>query len=236
MFNERLVRKGKAHSISSLAQAGRVAVGNASAHQHELGRRGWTPAKTDELSAEVDALLKDEAARTGARVDALESTQLEEAGRVEVKSLVRQLGMAMRILCREGAIEGLTPDHFAVGDAMTGTPKMLVYLERTIPLAARLDAHLTRFFDGARVSELLEAARARLAAADTGQETARASLPADTLAVLERKGRILDLIDELNTVARIAFDGQAEVRAKFNKDILLRAARTTGGRETVDSL
>ncbi|MBU1509712.1 hypothetical protein KKD52_05075, partial [Myxococcota bacterium] len=49
---------------------------------------------------------------------------------------------------------------------------------------------------------------------------------------LELKGRLLDLIDELNGVARIAFDGQAEKRARFNKDMLLRARRggTADGR------
>ncbi len=82
----------------------------------------------------------------------------------------------------------------AVGDQMRGTPMMLSYLERTIPLAARIDAPLARFFGGARVSELMAQARTRLAQADTAQETARAALPADTAAVLERKGRILDLV------------------------------------------
>ena len=115
-------------------------------------------------------MLKAESAKSGARIDALGSTVFEEAGRVEVKSLVRQFNAAVKIVCRDGAVEGLTSEHFAVGDAMTGTPKMLIYLER--------------------------------------------------------KGRILDMIDELNTIARIAFDGEAEIRAKFNKDLLLRSART----------
>ncbi len=226
MANERLISKGKAHSIPTVAQLGRVAVGNASAHQEKLGAAGWTEANTGELEAEVAALLEEDAAKVGARIDAHELVVREEAARLEIKSLVRKVGGAVKILCRDGAVEGLTPEHFAVGDQMRGTPLMLNYLERTIPLAARLDAHLARFFGGSKVSELMSQARTRLAQADTAQETARAALPADTAAVLERKGRILDMVDELNAIARIAFDGQAEICAKFNKDLLLRAVRT----------
>jgi len=56
--------------------------------------------------------------------------------------------------------------------------------------------------------------------ADLNQEQARKDLPQETLALLELKGRVLDLVEELNGVARIAFEGQAELRAKFNKDLL----------------
>ncbi|MBU1239543.1 hypothetical protein KKF84_06610, partial [Myxococcota bacterium] len=70
---------------------------------------------------------------------------------------------------------------------------------------------------------VLRQARERLTAADTRQETARAALPEDTAAVHELKGRILDQVEELNSIAKIAFDGAAEIRAKFNKDLLLRS-------------
>ncbi|MBU1241422.1 hypothetical protein KKF84_03820 [Myxococcota bacterium] len=57
---------------------------------------------------------------------------------------------------------------------------------------------------------------------DTVQETSRLSLPSDTMAVNELKGKILDQVEELNSIAKMAFDGQADLRAKFNKDLLLR--------------
>jgi len=61
--------------------------------------------------------------------------------------------------------------------------------------------------------------------ADRAQENARKALPAKTLERNALKGRVLDLIDELNGIARIAFDDRPELRAKFNKDLLLRDHR-----------
>ncbi|MBU1535408.1 hypothetical protein KKF84_08805, partial [Myxococcota bacterium] len=56
---------------------------------------------------------------------------------------------------------------------------ILVYLERATPLAARLDNHIQRFFAGQKISEILQMVTDKLATADTRQETARASLPAN---------------------------------------------------------
>ena len=36
---------------------------------------------------------------------------------------------------------------------------------------------------------------------------------------------MLDLIEEINGIARIAFEGRSEIRAKFNKDLLYRGRR-----------
>ena len=38
---------------------------------------------------------------------------------------------------------------------------------------------------------------------------------------------MLELIDRINDTAHLAFDGQAEILARFNKDLLLRATRTS---------
>ena len=83
----------------------------------------------------------------------------------------------------------------------------------------------TRFFERQKASELVKAAWERLRAADAVQEKTRLDLPTETLALLELKGRVLDLIEEINGIARIAFEGQAEIRAKFNKDLLYRGRR-----------
>ena len=71
----------------------------------------------------------------------------------------------------------------------------------------------------------MNAAWERLRDADALQEKTRANLPAETLALCELKGRVLDLIEEVNGVARIAFEGQAEIRAQFNKVLLYRGRR-----------
>jgi hypothetical protein len=50
-----------------------------------------------------------------------------------------------------------------------------------------------------------------------------AQVPAATQHLYEAKGRLLEAITELNRIGQIAFDGDASSRARFNKDILLRA-------------
>ncbi len=111
-------------------------------------------------------------------------------------------------------------------DALQSTPEVLAHLSALAPKLIPLDDHLTRFFEGQKASELVKAAWTRLRDADALQEKTRADLPTETLALLELKGQVLDLIEEINGIARIAFEGRAEVRAKFNKDLLYRGRRT----------
>ncbi len=222
MANERLINKGRNHSISTVSQLGRISVGNASAHPEGLAAHGWTQEQTDKLSADILTLMENEASKVEARTAAKNFTTAENQARLDAKAVIRKLREAVKLITRDAPLEGLTANDFVPQKLLTSTPSILVYLERATPLAARLDTHIQRFFPGQKVSELLKQAAARLAEADTRQETARASLPSDTVAVHELKGRILDQVEELNAIARIAFDGQADIRAKFNKDLLLR--------------
>ena len=48
------------------------------------------------------------------------------------------------------------------------------------------------------------------------------------MALYEAKGRLLELIERANRVARIAFDGDAVMCARFNKDLLLRGGKAKG--------
>jgi len=225
MANERLVTKGRMYRSEAVTQQARVAIGNAVAHAPELASAGWQTGNTEELESLLTQLLRAESDKTVARTDAMNLTLGETEAHQEVKATYRKVREALGIVLRDGAVEGLTLDHFTVGDKMRGTANTLLHLERVIPLVARLDAPLSRFFPAQKASELLDAARARLEKADSEQELARGALPTETVSVLELKGRILDLVEELNAIARIAFDGQAELRAKFNKDLLLRGRR-----------
>jgi hypothetical protein len=44
-------------------------------------------------------------------------------------------------------------------------------------------------------------------------------------------GEILDMIEDMNRVAKIGFDGRAEIASQFNKDLILRASRKIKGNE-----
>lgn len=56
-------------------------------------------------------------------------------------------------------------------------------------------------------------------------------MPAETLAVYEKKGRLLEQIEDLNRAGKSVFDGQADKIALFNKDILMRARKTKAKKE-----
>ena len=60
-----------------------------------------------------------------------------------------------------------------------------------------------------------------------------------TLALYENKGRLLNRIEEMNRVARIAFYDQNEIAGQFNKDVLRRGRKsrpkTTPNQQPLDS-
>jgi hypothetical protein len=102
---------------------------------------------------------------------------------------------------------------------------MSKYLGDIIVPATKADGSMATYFQDKKVSELLTAAKAKLDAADTVQEVTVASLPKETRKVYETKGRLLELIEDLNRVARTSFGGDSAKIGLFNKDILLRGAR-----------
>ena len=105
------------------------------------------------------------------------------------------------------------------------------YLNAIAPHVTKLDADLSPFFQKKSASAELAQVKTALDAADTTQEVALAGLPADTLAVYEAKGRVLEAIEDLNAVARNAFDGQAEIVGQFNKDVLNRSRKKRAAKE-----
>jgi hypothetical protein len=58
------------------------------------------------------------------------------------------------------------------------------------------------------------------------QENARAALPEETANIYVLAGEILDAVETVNRIAKIAFDGRAEIMAQFNKDLTLRGGKT----------
>ncbi len=227
MLNARLVEKGKPFSVDSLLQQGRVIHELVREYQADLARRGFDETRAAAYKQQLDLLSGFIGDLGVARDGAKALTSDEGLARSEGKALVRSLREALRILLKDGPVEGVSMEQFAMnGNNMQSTKDVLAYLNAMASKVAPLDAHLARFFEGQKASELVRAAWERLSDADALQEKTRLDLPNETLALLELKGRVLDLIEEINGVARIAFEGQAEIRGKFNKDLLYRGRRT----------
>ncbi len=226
MLNARLVEKGKQFDLDALAQQGIVTHGNALEHLADLTRRGLTEDRVTYFKQQLDLLAGFRGDVGVSRDGAKALTQDEGLARSEGKTLSRAVREALRIVLKDGPVAGVTLDQFALhGNTLQTTPEVLAHLSALAPKLIPLDDQLARFFEGQKASELVKAAWQRLRDADAVQEKTRADLPSETLALLELKGRVLDLIEEINGVARIAFEGRSEVRAKFNKDLLYRGRR-----------
>lgn len=112
----------------------------------------------------------------------------------------------------------------ASGSLGRSVPTILSYLTTAEPTVKRLDAFFKPYLK-VTASERLAELRKKLAAADAKQETAKDTTTGYTASINEAKARVLEAIEELNGIAKNAFDGNAPVIAKFNKDLLLRARR-----------
>lgn len=120
----------------------------------------------------------------------------------------------------------MTLESFHVGATLgRSTPRISRYLNEIRPGVLALDAALAKHFKGQKSSSELDAVKDALDKADTAQELARKNAPGETLSLYEVMGQVLEQIEDLNRAGKIAFDGDAATRGKFNKDVLLRARK-----------
>jgi len=128
---------------------------------------------------------------------------------------------------RDANEKELTPESFAPGRALyCGSAAILGYLDNMRPLVTRFESGFQPYFGETSPSSELERISSALRKADTSQKTKMVAMPEATAKLYELRGRVLELIEDLNRVGRIAFADQPQVAARFNKDILLRARRS----------
>jgi hypothetical protein len=225
-LDTRLIAKGRSEPRAGLAQQGKVHIGLATQHAPELDDAGWSAADTASLATNVKSL--EEAVGTQAKAyDHAGDTSTSESQAIDdAKSYIRRLRNALPRTLRESPAAGVTLASFNAGQTLgRSTPKISKYLSEIRPGVLTLDAALAKHFKGQKASSELDALKAALDQADTTQELARKHAPTETLALYEVMGQVLEQIEDLNRAGKIAFDHDAATRAKFNKDILLRARK-----------
>jgi hypothetical protein len=225
-LDKRLIAKGRTEPRHGLAQQGKVHVGLAKQYATELADAGWSPADTVTLTTNV-ASIEDATGAQAAAYDHAGHTSTAESHAVDnAKAYIRQLRNALPRAIRETAASELTLDSFRVGETLgRSTPKISKYLATIRPGVETLDPALAKHFKGSKASSALDAVKSALDTADTAQELARNDAPGETLSLYEAMGKVLEQIEDLNRAGKIAFDGDAATRGKFNKDILLRARK-----------
>lgn len=227
-MDSKLAKKGRNEPRAGIVAEGTAHVGLGEQHAAELAAAGWPEAQTAFLKVQVTKLEDDGAARAEAQDASRAATDTEHAAIDEAKRVIRRLRNALPIALR-GAPDNLTADAFVSGKLYRTTKRIRAYLGDIRPSVEKLDAALGPFFEsaypGLKPSEVVERARKALEDADQQQEVGLKDLPTKTRALYELKGLVLQLIEDMNRVARIAFDGNAAALGKFNKDILLRARK-----------
>lgn len=203
-------------------------------YHRELGRKyagalraaGWTPAHDEAFCKAHEILESQMAATVEARSDSREDSKVEQAGIDEAKAFKRKLVRAFILLHDDGVVRD--DDRKVIersGTLRRSTPAILDYFALIRDKVSLYDRDLAPFFGGQSASEILHRVKKQLDFAQGRQELNLAALPQETLKVYEAKGMLLSMIERMNHIGKIAFDGQAPVIAEFNKDLLLRARK-----------
>jgi hypothetical protein len=223
----RLVQKGRREPLTGLVEEGPISVGLAREFASELARFGWPASETDSLAADVTTILADQAKRIETTGAAREKSADAQHAVDDAKALIRHLRNALPMVLRRTTVEGVSASSFHVptGDLARSVAKIMTYLGGLQDVIRKLDADFAPYFDGKKASDLLAQVMQALEAANVVQELTLDQLPEASLKLYETMGRVLESIEDLNRVGRIAFDGQAGTRARFNKDRILRARK-----------
>lgn len=239
-----LIRKGRDVPLASLSQQARASLQLARAHASGLARYGWPDARTQALASRTDALLALAGERQAHLAALATAVRAETAARREAMRFLRHLRTALP-LARKAAAEaaeataeapaagGADPSlatAFLAGGALGRcTARVVTHLAAIAPALARLDDALAPYFPGERA----EARRGRVLEALVSARATRARMQAEVPAQTDRAhrlaGALLEAVEDLHRVARLAFEAEPLVREAFSKRWIERGRRRRAG-------
>ncbi len=230
---EQLVRKGRAEPTKGIIDQTEYTAGLTAEKKAALLDCGLTEEQIVTLGSLRDELLQYIGTRGAAVVSAEEATREEERCVDLSKRHFRQLRLATPMAARKAAVtetdlKRLVP-QVAVGRS---TIRIIEHLTNSRETVAKLDDALKPYFRGESALAQHDALRAGLLAAQRNQETKATATPENTRALHLIKGRLLQLIEDINRIGQIAFPNEAETSSRFNKDILLRARGNTRSKKS----
>jgi hypothetical protein len=195
-------------------------------HQDELAAHGWPADRTVVLSEKTTSLDERYSARVSETDASRSATQTEAQCRKKAKELITKLRLVVPMVLRDHPSPGVTEVAFKIGRPLgASTTNITKYLIQLRPFVAVLADRLAPYFAGINPVEILEETKSRLDASDTVQETRRAGLPAGTKKLNRQKGEVVEMIEDMNRVAKVAFLDTPEIAAQFNKSLIQRAKR-----------
>ncbi|MDP1917260.1 MAG: hypothetical protein Q8L14_13555 [Myxococcales bacterium] len=226
-----LVAKGKGEPLEGVKAQGREHLTLIDKHP-ELKDFGWEDAGTTQLAKDVEFISTTEAARSEASDSSAIDTLTQEARIDDSKKLVRSIRNVLPAALRKAKKDGVVIDKKLLASGRLGrvVPAIVSYLTTVEPTVKRIDKYLQPYLKVVPSTRINEVRKA-LEAADTKQEASLGATTEYTAKLNEAKGRVVEAIEELNGIAKNAFDGNAAVIGKFSKDLLLRARRERAAKE-----
>lgn len=194
---------------------------------------------TDELLGQLDSAIElvesDRAAAIEARTISKDNLLRQENAVTEAKTLKRRLVLAFNDLQSERRLGDHVLSAITKSGRMRRSPTLISgYFTDIRPHVEKHSEMLRPYFRGVCPLVLLDATVAELDSAQATQEADYSALPLETRKVYEAKGRLLAIIEKVNRIAKIAFDGDAMTIALFNKDLIQRARQARRATSTVE--
>lgn len=226
-IDPRLAAKGRKEPLPALVAQARYSVGLAQEQAAALAEHAaWQPADTAALASDLELLDTEAALQADARGQSKGKTASQEAAVTAAKAFKRKVDLALPRVLRLTRVPAVSAEQFQAGEPIgRSVPTLLGWLTKVTGPLGRLAADFAPYFQPDGVMARHAQVTQDLQQADQTQEVALTALPADTQALYERKGRVLQAIEDLNRAGKIAFDGQAEQAGRFHKDILLRGRK-----------
>lgn len=192
-----------------------------------LAPAGFGPAELAKMKSGAARFSEMISAQEGARIEASATMQAEIAAKAAAKEHVHRLRNGGPAALRRSGIADLSMADLLPGETLgNSTPRFLLYLDKSRNVVVRLEEPLKPAFGGQSPTAAHDKVTKDLREADQAQEFFRKKAPDATAELNRLKGQLLEELEDLNRAAKIAFYGNAEMIAKFNKDILLRSRRS----------
>lgn len=219
--------KGARTSLRGLLDQAPVTIQLAKDQMVRLEGYGLRADMVADAETTLSELDTDRAKAIDARVASKDDRGDELYWLAAAKKHKRLLVSAADDLVRDGEITEAERAGLNTGAKLArSTPRHVEYLLNTQKLVERLAPKLASLLGGGDVADEHSFILEGLRDAQTRQESGRQALPEDTRGVNELKGRLLTFIERVNSAGKRAFDGDALMIARFNKDLLLRASAT----------
>lgn len=203
-----------------------------------LAAAGWSAAQGTQLAAHLDSFRAAIGEHYEHALLARSATEREAEARAVALRFLEHLRNALPLALRTRPVTSakVKLDAFRVGVPLgRSTPRIAAHLTQIAGPVAKLDADLAPYFGGQRASERLRAAPKLLSDRDVEQEVLRKAKPTKRDRLHRAVGEVLQGVEDLHGIARIAFDAQPEIRRVFRKKEIARGRRAKKGEAASDA-